>query len=79
VKDQDSTSYQATRAERRAHESVISLDSARGEADGVARKVILLEGELTVVRQAQDMAESKLPGLVDKAVDVERRLEEAEG
>jgi hypothetical protein len=79
TKDRDSTSHQATQAERGAQESAISLDSTRREADGVAHKVTLLEGELVVVRQAWDMAEAKLPGLVDKAVDVDRRLEEAEG
>jgi hypothetical protein len=45
----------------------------------VAHKVTLLEGDLAVVRQAWDMAEAKLPGLVDKAVDIDQRLEEAEG
>jgi hypothetical protein len=38
----------------------------------VARKVTLLEGELMVARQARDMTEAKLLGLVDKATDADR-------
>jgi hypothetical protein len=54
-------------AERMAHKSVILLASARGEADEVAWKVSLLEGELVVACGAQDTIEAKLLGLVDKA------------
>jgi hypothetical protein len=38
----------ATRAERKARESATLLDSARGEADEVARKATLLGGEVVV-------------------------------
>jgi hypothetical protein len=44
------------------------LAFAHGESDEVARKVCLLEGELAIACQARDTAESKLLGLVDKAV-----------
>jgi hypothetical protein len=39
-------------AERRPRESGVSLASTRGEANKVARKVTLLEGELAVTHQA---------------------------
>jgi hypothetical protein len=59
----------AARAERKARESAALLASAHGEVDEVAQKVMLLESELVVVRQAQNMAEVKLPDLVDRATD----------
>jgi hypothetical protein len=53
------------RAKMGAQESVASLASAHREADEVVWKVTLLEGELAIMRQAQDMAEARLLGLVD--------------
>jgi hypothetical protein len=41
---------QSAWAERRAQESAISLAFARGEADEVAQKATLLDGELAVAR-----------------------------
>jgi hypothetical protein len=49
------------------------LASTHGEADEVARKVTLLEGELAVVRQARDTAEAKLLSLVYMATDADWR------
>jgi hypothetical protein len=60
----------ATRAKRGARESVISLASARGDADEMTWKVTLLEGELAVTCETWDMDESKVPGLTDRAVDI---------
>jgi hypothetical protein len=70
---------QASQAERMAHESAVLLSSAHGKADEVAQKVSLIEGVLAGARQARDTVEVKLPGLVDKAVDIDERWEEAEG
>jgi hypothetical protein len=55
-----------------ARKSVVSLASSHGEADEVAQKVSLLKGELAVVRLAWDTAEVKLPGLVDRTVDIDQ-------
>jgi hypothetical protein len=60
----DEAEAQANLAEKEAQErvskveaeSVASLASCCGEADGFARRVALLEGELTVGRQARDKA-----------------------
>jgi hypothetical protein len=41
------------------------LVSAHREADEVAQKACLLEGELVVERRARDTVELKLPSLVD--------------
>jgi hypothetical protein len=48
------------------------LASAHGEADKVAWRASLLVGELTVVRQAWDAAQVKLPSLVEKAAATDR-------
>jgi hypothetical protein len=69
----------ATQAERRARESVVLLASTHGEADNVARKVTLLEGELAVAHPAQDTTKAKLLVLVDRATDADRLWEDAEG
>jgi hypothetical protein len=62
----------ATQAERIAWERVVLLASAHGEADKVAWRASLLVGELTVVRQAWDAAQVKLPSLVEKAAATDR-------
>jgi hypothetical protein len=67
------------RADRMAQESAILLASAHGEDSDVARKVSLVEGQLAVARQAWDAVKAKLPGLVDKVADTDRRREGAEG
>jgi hypothetical protein len=69
----------AALAERMAWESVVSLASAHLEADKVAQKVTLLEGEIVIARRVWDTAEAKLPGLIDKTADAEQRQEEASG
>jgi hypothetical protein len=57
----------AIREEKIAQERVVLLASTRGEANEVAKKPSLLEGELVVAHWAQDTAEAKLPSLVDTA------------
>jgi hypothetical protein len=69
----------AARAERMARESVILLASTHGEANEVAWKVSLLEGEFAFVRKTQDMVEAKLLSLVDRAADADQWQDEAEG
>jgi hypothetical protein len=56
-------------------ENVVVLASAREGVEGLVRKIIVLEGELAVARQAQEVAEEKSYGLFDTAADVERRWE----
>jgi hypothetical protein len=58
----------AIREEKIAQERVVLLASTRGEANEVAKKPSLLEGELVVAHWAQDAAEAKLPSLVDTAI-----------
>jgi hypothetical protein len=53
-------------------ESTALLASAHGEADGFARKVTLLEGELTDACQTLDTVEANIQGLSDRAADVNR-------
>jgi chromosome segregation ATPase len=55
------------------------LASAHWEANEVALKVTLLEGELVDVRQACDLAMVKLQGLSDMAADADRRWEDVKG
>jgi heterodisulfide reductase subunit A-like polyferredoxin len=59
-------------AERMAHEKAILLASAHGEADVVARKISLLEGELAVALQVRDTTEVKLLGLVGQVAIADR-------
>jgi hypothetical protein len=46
------------RVSRMEAESIATLASAHGEAEGLAQRIALLEGELKEARQAQDMAEA---------------------
>jgi hypothetical protein len=53
----------ATQAEKMAQESFVLLATAHGEADMVAWRVSVLEGELMATRWAWDAAKEKLPNL----------------
>jgi hypothetical protein len=55
-------------------ENVTVLASTREDADGVIRKVSLLEGELAEARQAQEVAEEKFHSLSDMSTDGVRQL-----
>jgi hypothetical protein len=66
------------RVSRMEAESVTTLASAHGEAEGFTRRIALLEGKLMDTRQAQDMTEANNRGLFDVAANVDRRWEEAE-
>jgi hypothetical protein len=59
-------------------ENVVVLASAREGEEGLVRKIVVLEGELAVARQAQEVAEEKSCGLFDAVADAERRWEEFE-
>jgi hypothetical protein len=50
-------------------ENAMMLASAREDAEGLTRKVALLEGELVEVRQAQEVAEEKFHKLSNALVD----------
>jgi hypothetical protein len=50
-------------------ENAMMLASAREDAEGLTRKVALLEGELVEVRQAQEVAEEKFHSLSNALVD----------
>jgi hypothetical protein len=50
-----------------AQESVVLVATICSEADKVAQRVSTLKGELVAVRQAQDVAEDKIPNLAAKA------------
>jgi hypothetical protein len=62
----------AARAKRMAHEKAILLASAHREADVVARKISLLEGELVVALQVWDTTKVKLLGLVGQVATADR-------
>jgi hypothetical protein len=53
--------------EKTTQERSVMLASAHREADEVAQKACLLEGELVVERRARDTVELKLLSLVDLA------------
>jgi hypothetical protein len=50
-------------------ENAMMLASAGEDAEGLTRKVALLEGELVEVRQAQEVAEEKFHSLSNALVD----------
>jgi hypothetical protein len=58
-------------------ESAVVLASAHEEAEDLARRIALLEGELAEVRQARDMAKENSRGSFDMVADAERWLEES--
>jgi hypothetical protein len=53
-------------------ESATTLASVHEEAEGFARRVALLKGELVEERLAQDTTEENSRGFSDAAADVER-------
>jgi hypothetical protein len=55
-------------------ENVTVLVSTQEDAEGLAHKVSLLEGELVEARQAQEVAEEKFHILSDALDDGARRL-----
>jgi hypothetical protein len=59
-------------------ESAAMLATTHGEAEGLAQRIALLEGELVEARQAQDIAEANSRGLSDVVADTDQRREEAE-
>jgi hypothetical protein len=61
----------ATQAERMARERVVLLATIGGEADKVAQRVSILEGELMAARRARDVAEEKISHLVAMVVTAE--------
>jgi chromosome segregation ATPase len=76
----------ATLAQRGAWERVskgevkraASLASTRGEADGLARKVALLEDGLADAHEARDTIEANFQGLSDRAADINQWSEDIE-
>jgi hypothetical protein len=54
-------------------ENTVALASAHKDVDGVVRKIAVLEGELTEVHRAQEVAMETSRGLSNVVVDVERR------
>jgi hypothetical protein len=58
-------------------ESTAALASAHGEAEDLAQRVALLEGELAVVCQSRDMTKEKSRGWTDAVADIEQQLEES--
>jgi hypothetical protein len=50
-------------------ESVVVLASVREDAEGLVRKVALLEGELAEARQAQEVAEDKVRNMSSSSVE----------
>jgi hypothetical protein len=62
----------AAQVERMAHERVVLLPTARGEANEVAQRVSSLESELVAARRAQDVVEEKIPSLAAKTVAAKR-------
>jgi hypothetical protein len=59
-------------------ENVVSLASAHEDAEGLLRKIALLEGELAEERRAWELVEENSCGLPDVAADAERRWELSE-
>jgi hypothetical protein len=53
-------------------ESVTALAFAHGEAEGFARRIALLEGELVEAHQARDPAEVNSWGLSNVVADVDQ-------
>jgi hypothetical protein len=49
--------------EKMVQERVVLLATIRGEADKAPLRVFALEGEVVVVRHAQDLAKEKFPSL----------------
>jgi hypothetical protein len=76
----------STLAEREARESVLNVEAesttalafAREEAEGYARRVSFLEGELTDVCQARDTTEVSFQDLSSVVVDAHRWWEEGQ-
>jgi hypothetical protein len=50
-------------------ESVVVLASVREDAEGLVRKVALLEGELAEARQAREVAEDKVRNMSSSSVE----------
>jgi hypothetical protein len=75
----------ATLAEREARERVLRVEvksaavlaSAHEEAEGLVRRIALLEGDHAEVHQAREMAEENSRVLSNAAADAERRWEES--
>jgi hypothetical protein len=59
-------------------ENAVALASTCKDAEGLLRKIALLEGELAEVHPAREMAEENSCGLSGAAVDAEWRREESE-
>jgi hypothetical protein len=55
-------------------ENVVVQASIQEDAEGLIRKVTLLEGELVEARQAQEVAKEKFRSLSDASADGVRRL-----
>jgi hypothetical protein len=65
------------RVSRMEMKSVVALASARGKAEGFARRIALVEGELVDALQAQDIAEVNSWSLSGVAADTDRWWKEA--
>jgi hypothetical protein len=63
------------RALRIEAENAAALAFAHEDAEGLVRKITLLEGELTDERRAHELAKENSHGLFDAAADVKRQWE----
>jgi hypothetical protein len=71
---EDQTAHVETEAQERVSrvevQSAAALASAREDAEDLARKIALLEGELVEARQAREVVEENSRGLSDAVSDV---------
>jgi aminopeptidase N len=65
------------RVSRMEMKSVVALTSARGKAEGFARRIALVQGELANALQARDIAEVNSWSLSGVAADTDRWWKEA--
>jgi hypothetical protein len=56
-------------------QNAMALASTREDAEGLVRKIALLEGEFAEERRARELAEENFYGLSDAVVDAEHRWE----
>jgi hypothetical protein len=63
------------RVSRVEAENAAALASAREDAEGLVRKIALLEGELVEARRAREVAEEKSRGLSNAVANAEHRWE----
>jgi hypothetical protein len=63
------------RVSRVEAENTAALASAHEDAEGLVRKIALLEGELVEARRAREVAEEKSRGLSNAAANAEHRWE----